>query len=197
MLFSCLQENDPNNEFRVGSFSGGSMARKESPLSVTVKGALAGLVGTVVVTVAMKYAPQLMQQMGLAEDQQQQGGGGGQRQQAEPTETLANKVAEGVFEQPISEDTRQAAGQAIHWSYGAAWGAYYGIVQSSLHLPGWLHATLFGGLINVVASTLVPAMHVVPPPKEQPSSHKAMMGAINMLYGWVTALTFRLLCKDA
>jgi hypothetical protein len=170
------------------------MARKESPLSVTLKGALAGLLGTVVATVGMKFGPQLMQQMGLAEDQQ---GGGGQKQQAEPTEVLADKVAEGVFEQPLDEDSKQAAGQAIHWAYGAFWGAVYGIVQSSLRLPHWLHATIFGGLINLIASTLVPAMRVVPPPQEQPTSHKAMMGVINMLYGWVTATAFRLLSKNA
>jgi len=172
----------------------GVMSRKESPLSVTVKGAIAGLVGTVVVTIAMKYAPQLMQQPGLSE---QGGGGGGSQKQGEPTEKLAEKVAEGVFEQPIGEDTKQAAREAIHWSYGAAWGALYEIVQSSLRLPHWLHGTVFGGLVALVASTLVPAMRVVPPPEAQPSSQKIMMGAINLLYGWVTALTFRLLSKDS
>ncbi len=177
------------------------MERRESPLEVMMKGAAAGLVGTAVVTVALAQAPKLMQMAGLADDQA--GGGRGQgkangkeEEAGEPTEKLADKVAEGVFEQELDEGTRQAAGQAIHWGYGAAWGALYGIMQGSLRLPSWLHGTILGGVIALVASTLVPSMRLTPPPSEQPTSQKGMMFAIQMLYGWTTALVFHFFSRE-
>jgi hypothetical protein len=172
--------------------------RSDSPLVVLVKGAAAGLVGTAALTVVMRQGPTLMQRLGIGPSQPEgpkpQNGG---EEAAEPTEKLAEKVAGGVLETSIEEDTRRAAGQAIRWSYGAAWGALYGIVQSSLHLPHLLHGTLFGGVVGVVASTLVPAMGLTPPPTQQPMAVNAMQIGFHLIYGWVTALTFRALSSDA
>lgn len=177
------------------------VSRRESPLEVTIKGAAAGLAGTAVLTVAMSLAPKLMQQLGMSEGQSQ----GGQRpkQQAtneqaneEPTEKLAGKIAEGVFEKPLDEDAKQVAGQPIRWSYGAGWGAVYGIAQSSLRLPHFLHGSIFGTLVGVVASTLVPAMGLTPPPTSQPMPKNAMQFGMHLLYGWVTALAFHVLSSD-
>lgn len=43
--------------------------------------------------------------------------------------------------------------------------------------------TLFGGLIGGLASTVVPAMNLTPPPTEQPMAMNLFMGGINMVYG--------------
>lgn len=173
--------------------------RSETPLAAVAKGAVAGLVGTAVLTVAMRRGPELLHQLGLARADP---GVPKTREQAEeteggPTETLAERVAAGVLEVPIEDDTRQVAGQAIHWSYGAAWGALYGVVQSSLHLPHLVHGTIFGGLVAVVASTLVPAIGLTPPPTRQPLAMSGMQMVTHLLYGWATALTFRVLSSDA
>ncbi len=167
------------------------MAHYESPLSVTVKGAAAGLVGTAVLTIGMSAGPRVMQGLGLLTSEPPAS------QQEEPTAKLAEKVAEGVLETPIEEDTKRVAGQAIHWGYGAAWGAFYGIVQSSLRLPYFLHGTIFGMLVATVASTLVPAIGVAPPPTKQPVAISAMQMVLHLLYGWTTALTFRVLSRDS
>src|SRR5690348_9160633 len=100
------------------------MSRRETPLEVAAKGAVAGLVGTAAITVVMKSTPVIMARLGMSMPQPENREA---REQSagEPTEKLAEKVSEGVFEQPIEEDTKQAAGQAIHWSYGAAWGVFY------------------------------------------------------------------------
>ena len=171
------------------------MTHKESPLEVTIKGALAGLAGTAVLTVVMKNTRAIMEKLGIQQPEPPRQGDG--QEAAEPTEKLAEKVAEGILERPIDADTRQAAGQAIHWVYGTAWGAFYGIMQSSLRLPHWLHGTLFGSLIGAVAATLVPTMRLTPPPTEQPPVKNAMQFAYTLLYGWVTALVFRVLSRDA
>jgi len=152
----------------------------ESPLTVLVKGALAGLLGTAVITVGMRYAPQLLSAAGLPPPPPAE----------EPPAKLAQKLAAGVFETDVDPATKQTAGQAIHWAYGAGWGALYGIMQGSLHLPHWLHGTLFGGIVAAIASTLVPAMRLTPPASEQPDTQKALQLASRLVYGWVTAFVF-------
>lgn len=167
------------------------MNHYESPLVVTVKGGIAGLVGTAVLSVAMQQAPRAMERLHLSPPQPESNGNAEQ-----PTATLAGKVAAGVMEAPIKEGTKQAAGQAIHWGYGAGWGAFYGIMQSSLRLPHLLHGTIFGGLVGMVASTLVPKLGLTPPPTRQPMSMNVMQLFFHLLYGWVTALTFHLMAKE-
>ena len=172
------------------------MTRKESPLEVAMKGSVAGLIGTAVITVAMKGTPVIMQQLGISQPEPKTEAAK-QKAAGEPTEKLAEKVSTGLFEQPIEEDTKEAAGQVIHWSYGAAWGALYGIMQSSLRIPHLLLGLLFGGVVGAVASTVVPSMGLTPAPTEQPASKNAMMMAFNLLYGLVTALAFHAMSRDA
>ena len=185
------QEAGPGRLLRVLE---DEMPYHESPLSVVAKGAIAGLAGTAAITLAMKRTPQLLQRLGLepseppAAEAQKIAESAGQ-----PTEKLAEKVTTGVLDRPIAEDTRQVAGQAVHWGYGAAWGALYGIVQASVRWPSLVHGTVFGGVVGLVASTLVPAMRLTPPPTQQPMPANAMMMVYHLLYGWVTALTFQLL----
>ena len=159
------------------------MTQYDKLLQGALLGALGGLVGTAIVTIGMKGGPVLMQRLGLASAQEEE----------EPTEKLAEEVAVEVLETPIDEDTKKAAGQAIHWGYGVGWGILYGMAQSMLHLPSFLHGTLFGGLVGTVASTAVPAMGLTPPPTREPMSKNIMMLLLHLIYGWATALTFRAL----
>jgi hypothetical protein len=169
------------------------MVYHESPLSVAVKGLVAGLAGTGALTVAMKRAPVMMQQLGLASPDFGARGTGAEA--ADPTQRLAERVATGVLEKPLQDDAREIAAQGIHWGYGAAWGVVYGLVQGTFRWPTLVHGTCFGGLVATVASTVVPALGLTPPPTRQPLSMNAMQVGLHLLYGWVTALAFRLLSR--
>src|SRR4051812_13220108 len=103
------------------------MRRYESPLSASVKGGLAGAVGTAFVTVALQRGPGLMKQAGLSEGPRPVPREQSAERTGEPTGKLAEKVAVGVLETPIEPEARETAGQAIHWGYGVAWGVLYGI----------------------------------------------------------------------
>jgi hypothetical protein len=155
-----------------------------SLLGAAARGAAAGLAGTAVISLGMQYGPRLMRRYGLLP-------AGGQ--QGEPTEKLAEDIAEGVLDTPLDHQTRVAAGRAIHWGYGAAWGALYGIAQHGLRLPPPLAGAAFGGIVGGVASTVVPAMDLTPPPSEQPPAMNAFMSGIHLVYGEVTALAYALL----
>lgn len=167
------------------------MADQNNPLVAVGKGILSGLVGTAVITIVMRGMPRLMQRAGLEPSRQQKrlANMAGES----PAEQLARKVADGVLDERLAGEAKHTAGEAIHWSYGLAWGGLYGILQSSLKLPHHLHGLVFGGLVSVVAATTLPAMKLTPPPQKQPLAENVMMGLTQLLYGWVTAYTFHLL----
>lgn len=163
-----------------------------SPLAVVIKGVVAGLAGTAVLTLAMQRGPQLMEEkFGVSPEMDATPE---QREAPEdPTGELVERVASGVLDTDLDEDTRATAGQALHWGYGAMWGAWYGVTQSTLRWPALLHGSVFGLTVATVASTLVPAMGLAAPPTRQPKSVSAMQMANHLLYGWVVAFVFRVI----
>jgi hypothetical protein len=168
------------------------LAGIEEPLAgAAFKGLIAGLIGTAAIGVAMQRTPAIMEQLahaGLAPESVSKDGHG------EPAPAkLADKVAGKVFDTPLEGAAKQRAAQAIHWGYGAAWGMLYGLLQSRLRLPHTLHGALLGGLVGGVASTVVPALELSPSPKEQPVAKRAVQFLQHLLYGEVTAVTYRLL----
>jgi putative membrane protein len=159
-------------------------ARHDGLLATALKGAAAGVVGTAAITLGMHYGPTLMQRAGLMEPPPPG------PPPEEPTEKLAAKVTDATLHSELDETPKQVAGQAIHWGYGALWGALYGVAERELRWPVPLAGAALGTLVGAVASTAVPAMGLTPPPTEQPVEQTAMMSALHVLYGEVTALTF-------
>src|SRR5438309_11898254 len=119
-----------------------TMKYEESPLSATVKGGVAGMLSTAVITAAMKYGPTILRQIGVDAPEPP-----ASARKGEPPEQLAGKVAQGIFDTRLDKEGKQIVGQAIHWTYGAGWGALYGILQSTLRLPFMVHGTLLGALM--------------------------------------------------
>lgn len=178
----------------------------DSPLGIVMQGALAGFAGTLVLTVAVKGA-QLMggrrnQAGGQHQESQgeQEGIGAGQalagRQVQAPfldqsTEIFVQKVATGLFGVSLSGGTRTAAGVAMHFTYGSFWGAVYGLIQASFHLPPALHGLLYGLIVWLIGpAILVPAMGIMPPPQQQPFRKVLMMVGFHLAYGLGLGLTF-------
>ncbi len=154
-------------------------------LSAAVKGAIAGLAGTAIVSVGLQFGPKLLERAGALPE--------GASRAEQPTEKLAENIADGALNTELSDSTKTAAGQAIHWGYGTLWGAAYGVAQHQLQLPAPLAGALFGGVIGGVASTLVPALNLAPPPTEQPMAMNAFMGGINLVYGEAVAVVYDML----
>ena len=170
------------------------LVREESPLEVSIKGALAGLAGTVVLTLAMQNVGRLLPPSAQGGPAERAGG----ESPDPPTERLAEKVASGVFETELSPDVRQTLGMGIHWGYGAFWGLLYGLVQSSLRLPVWLHGPLFGVIVWVVGPLgLIPAMKLADTPADRPTSGRLVSIGLHQVFGWTVAGAFHLLSRDA
>ena len=168
----------------------------ESPLEVALKGAAAGALGTLVLTLAMQNVHHFLGDRD--EDDAEATVASSVTPPADPTERLVEKVATGVFERELSPDARQTLGLGIHWGYGTFWGVAYGLIQASLHLPGWLHGALLGLTVWVVGPMgLVPAMKLSARPVGRPLSARVVSIFLHLLYGWATGAAFHLLSRDA
>jgi len=110
-----------------------------------------------------------------------------------PNEALAQRVAGGVVKQPLDADAKTTAGEAVHWTYGAAWGVFFAVMQSTLKLPHLVHGTIFGVLVGVVADTLLPAMRLQRDPRTNPVPTNLMHMGAHVVYGVATATVYRIL----
>jgi hypothetical protein len=147
-------------------------------------------------SLSMKEVPSLLDKAGidLPSDTKKSGAGGG-RNAAKPVERLAGKLAGDMFEKRLSKEQKQAAGQALHWAYGLGWGAFYGVMRSSLPLPGVVQGTVLGGIMGVTAATIIPSMRLTPPLGEIPIERKVLQQVYIFLFAWTTALIFGLLTR--
>ncbi|HUE75532.1 MAG TPA: DUF1440 domain-containing protein, partial [Chloroflexota bacterium] len=163
--------------------------RYDTPLGAVMKGAMAGLAGTVVMTYAMKTVPTLMQSTqakGTRPARRQSDG-----ESLEPPAQLARKVGSEVLEQPVDAEQAKEIGQGIHWAYGMSWGVLFGIIQGTLWLSPLKFGVLLGTLVWAVGPNwLVPLMKIGPEPSKQPTEQTVMSWAFHALFGVVTALSF-------
>ena len=109
---------------------------------------------------------------------------------------FARKLAAGMFNVDISPYA-QAAGEAVHFSYGTAWGAVYGLLQGSYRRPPGPFGVLFGFAVWLLGpALLVPAMRLMPPPPKERPVRLAMMVAGHLIYGLAVAATFEALERE-
>lgn len=162
------------------------MATHQSPLAVILKGAVAGAAGTAAMSAFMERAPQLMEQVGLAAPEPPAPPDDPDGP-ASPTEELAERVTKGG----LPADQRAAAGQAIHWAYGAGWGAYFAVIQSTFRPSPVLHGAFLGGLMTFVAGGLIPRVGLMPPPQKR--EQLVVSASSHVVFGVVTALVYQAL----
>lgn len=162
------------------------MPTNQSPLAVIVKGALAGAAGTAVMSAFMERAPELMERAGVGGDEPPVPPDD-PNASGSPTEELAERVTEGA----LDADERAAAGQAIHWGYGAAWGAYYAVIQSTFRPSPITHGAFLGGLMTVVATKVVPRLGLTPEPRSR--EELITNAASHVVYGIATGIVYQVL----
>jgi len=167
--------------------------KREDPWSVTLKGVAAGLVGTLVMTTALR-----------AVDRPSRGYGGQADTQAPPapaddtsgavapTERVAERLASRVFRTELSPETRQRLGLGIYWTYGAFWGAISAQLQETFKPPALYHGALLGLVVWIVGPLrLIPALGLYQRPPSATVTRRLLAIGLHLLYGWTTAFTYR------
>ncbi len=169
------------------------VAERVNPLGAAARGALAGMTGTLTLSLLNRV---MLPLMGGAPEPPQPPGFGAAVLVREPTglesmaTIFAEKVATGLFDNPLGEH-RDQAGAAVHAAYGTFWGVILGLVQGGLRPRPWLAGPLHGLAVWAIGPlALVPGMHITPPPWRQGPRRALMTLAAHLVYGLVSALAY-------
>lgn len=148
-----------------------------TPLGAIGRGLLAGAAGTAAMTACQTAVMQA------------RGG-----QSSTVPGQVAQRIGEGVFRRKVPDQQLGTLTQIMHWGYGTTWGAAYGAVQSSLHLPILSPALLFGAA-NWAANSalLLPALELAPPVSQRPAQGTAEELGYHLVYGLGVTAAYRLL----
>lgn len=100
----------------------------------------------------------------------------------EPPEALAEKIAG----HPLDRKTKTAAATAIHWGFGAAVGAAYGVLAEYYPAATDKQGATFGlTLMSLTHETSLPAMELAEPAEEQSFRERSSEATSHLVYGLV------------
>jgi putative membrane protein len=139
------------------------------------KGLVAGLIAGVVATAAKSVAEKFYPPRTHGEPN--------------PPEVLAERVAG----HPLDADTKLAASEAIHWGFGAAVGAAYGVAAEYFPAAADKEGAAFGLMLMALThETALPAMDLGAPSEAQTAREHTSETATHVLFGVVTERVRRL-----
>lgn len=145
------------------------MSQSPSPQRSLLKGLLAGAVAGLAATAAKSFAEKIYPPRVHGEP--------------EPPEVLAEKFAG----HELSDSSKAVASEAIHWGFGAAAGAFYGVLVEFYPAASAKGGATFGlTLMSLTHEGALPALHLSESPDEQTPREHGSEAASHLLYGVVT-----------
>lgn len=166
-------------------------AHELSPLGAVIRGAIAGTCGTA--------------SMDLVQYLEYRSGGGAddlrhwELEAVEGWDTapapaqVAKRVVEGLFSTELPAETVNQFNNAVHWGYGTAWGALYGILTGSTNRRRARWGLVFGTAVWLSGYVVLPATGLYKPITEYDGSTLAKDWAHHAAYGMGTAIVFHIL----
>jgi uncharacterized membrane protein YagU involved in acid resistance len=143
-----------------------------------VQGLIAGAVGTAVFTAFQKLTqPEPNTEPSRWDDA------------PEPAQ-VGKRVAEGLFEHPVTLKDVPLLTQIFHWSYGTIWGAIYALIEESVRRP-LVSAAALTTTVMATDYSLLPAMKIYEPPWEYSPGTLAKDYATHLVHGLAIAGTYR------
>ena len=118
----------------------------------------------------------------------------------QPTETIARRGWENFMKLgKLDKTTTRKAGQAVHFAFGAGWGAVYGLVRETVPaLAGPLGAAVFGTIVWTASDhALLPAFGLAPVATKVPARNHAYFWAAHIVYGLATWASYETLRPHA
>lgn len=142
---------------------------QQKDTSSLLKGLLAGAVGGLVATAAKSLGEKIYPPRVHGEP--------------EPPEVTVEKIAG----HPLNENTKEIAAETLHWVFGAAAGAFYGVLAELYPAVTAKSGATFGlTLMSLTHQGALPAFGLSEPTEEQSLRERTSEGATHILYGVVT-----------
>jgi len=164
-----------------------------TPLGAVVRGAMAGVVGTVALD-AVNYA-------------QYRAGGGTDAplawefstsldswEKAPAPAQVGRRLYEGLFQRPLPPSSAHLVNNLTHWGYGVVWGAQYGVVAASTRRRK-LRGPLFGTAVWLSGYVILPLAKLYKPIWEYDAKALAKDLSGHLAYGTAVSATFSILSR--
>ncbi len=112
------------------------------------------------------------------------------------TVKTANAISHLVIHRDLTDDEKKWAGPAVHYAFGTALGAVYGLLVNTEPRAGSGCGTVYGSAVWLgMDEVAVPAAGLAPPPADTPVSSHIKALASHLIYGFITDLVRRAILK--
>ncbi len=189
----------------MSTIRGGALAGRrhiadahQTPLGAIARGLAAGVVGTALMTVAQELSARLPSSgdsQPQGDDSEQQGDLGSAPadpwEQASMPAQVARRISEGVFHHEVSPDKIPVLMHAMHWGYGTAWGAVYGMLQGTFGEGSVRQGIAFGAGVWAMSYVQLVPMGLNQPPWKYPAKDTALEIGYHLVYGAGVAAAHR------
>lgn len=118
------------------------------------------------------------------------------KEQEDATEKIADAVSEKILHRRLAKDEKESAGTVVHYIYGTATGAMYGVAAEYVPAIGAGAGLPFGAAVWLVADEMVvPLLGLAEDPPEYPLSTHVYSLCSHLIYGLTTEAVRRALRK--
>lgn len=179
------------------------MHRQAETLKGVAAGALAGLVGSLVMNQFQNLWSKLNENAGRSDDahpprqnvalQNLEGAQQSQEEDEPATVKAAEAISNELFGHELTEDERRIAGPVVHYTFGASTGMVYGMLAELTPVATIGFGMPFGAAVWAIADeTLVPLIGLSKAPAAYPLSNHLYSLASHLIYGATTEAARRL-----
>jgi hypothetical protein len=106
---------------------------------------------------------------------------------------VGKRVVQGLGQRELKPDKARLVTNAVHWGYGIAWGAAYGIVAASTRRPRASWGLLFGPLVWSTAYLVLPPTGIYKRMRDYDATTLWKDASAHLAFGLGTAASFKLL----
>lgn len=151
-------------------------------------GALGGLAASYAMNQFQSLWSSASKALSSDEDQKQESSG----ESEDATVKTAKAISTTLFGHELTDSEKKWAGPAVHYTFGTALGALYGVLAETVPSSKAARGTAYGSAVWLGADEIsVPAFGLSPPPTETPASSHVRALASHVVYGFVTDLVRR------
>ncbi|MDQ4068937.1 MAG: hypothetical protein M3203_05620 [Actinomycetota bacterium] len=166
--------------------------RRLTPLGALARGAVAGALGTLAMDLVLYRRYRRDGGVQAFAEWELSAGLDDWEGAAAPAQ-VGRRVVEGLFQIELAPRWARPVNNVMHWAYGVAWGAQYGVVAgSSPRLRPGLGLVL-GPVVFASGYVVLPLAKLYKPIWEYDATTVAKDLSAHVVYGMVTAEAFRLL----
>jgi hypothetical protein len=155
------------------------------PIGAVLRGLLAGAAGTAVMD-AVWYARYRRDGGSSSFPEWETAAGLDSWEEAPAPARVGRRVVEGSLQRELKPETARLMTNLVHWGYGIAWGAAYGIVAASTKRPRASYGLLFGPIV-------LPVTGIYKPMRDYDAKTLWKDASAHLAYGVGTAATFKAL----